>query len=94
MKTAGTIQTGGVCERCDKQVGAGRTVLFLDRTPYPKFICCSAPVEAEEAAVELEQSGQFENAARTWRLASGRCLGQKRADRYAAAAERCERRAS
>lgn len=91
MKTAGTIQTGGICERCDRQVGAGRTVLFLDRTPYPRFICCPSPVEAEEAAVELEQAGQVENAARTWRLAAGRRLGQGRAERYERAAERCER---
>lgn len=94
MKTAGTIQTGGICERCGIQIPAGRTVLFLDRTPYPRFICCPAPGEAADVALNLEKLGQYGNAAQAWRLASARCIGHSRAARYADAAARCEKSSS
>jgi hypothetical protein len=88
MKIAGTIQTGGVCSRCDEQVAVGRVVLFLDETPCPRFICCATPGECEDAAILLKRRERPIDAARTWRLAAAKCIGHNRAARYLAAAER------
>lgn len=53
----------------------------------------SSPTEAADAAMALERTAKFADAAKMWREAAGLTLGAGRAGRYREAAERCERMA-